>query len=227
MIYKIKNRLLLSSLIILFLIYFILIENPLYSNLINSILGGLEFCSFFDRIKFFLPIILLLIITSDYLSYMLGKDSSIMVTRFESRRKLVINIFRDLSFSVFIFWIIIISLSVVLGIYFKNNIRDIFNINFLIVLITGYLFYNMIAMLQMFFSIFLDTNISFIIIAIITVMSTLVTNDFIKYALLIPIGMGINNNHLVIGIFRTILLIFISISVAIIINKKIERLDIG
>lgn len=227
MIYKIKNRLLFSSLIVLVLVYFILSENPLYVNLMSSILGSLNFYSFFDRIKFFLPIILLLSITSDYLSYMLEKDSSIIVTRFKNRRKLAISIFRDVSFSVFIFWSIIMSLGVFLSIYFKNNIEDIFNINFLIVFITGYLFYNMIAMLQMFLSIFLDANISFIIVSALSVMSTLVTNDFIKYILLIPIGMGINNNHLVIGIIRNILLIIISIIAAIIIYKKIERLDIG
>lgn len=227
MVYKIKNRLLLSSLIVLVLIYFILIENPLYINLMNSILGSLKFYSFFDRIKFFLPIILLLSITSDYLSYMLEKDSSIIVTRFKNRRKLAINIFREVSFSVFIFWSIIMFLSVVLSIYFKNNIEDIFNINFLIVFITGYFFYNMIAMIQLFISIFLDANISFVIVAALTVNATLVTNNFIKYILLIPIGMGINNNHLAIGIIRTIVLIIISITAAMIIYKKIERLDIG
>lgn len=227
MIRKIKNRLLLSSLIVLVLIFFILIENPLYINLMNSILGNILFLSLFDSIKFFLPITLLLSITSDYLSYMLGKHSSIIVTRFKSRKKLAISIFREVSFSILIFWSIIMLLSVILSFYFKNNITDIFNVNFLIIFITGYLFYNMISMIQILLSMFLGTNISFVIVIGTAILSTLFKNNFIKYILIIPIGMGINKSSLTIGIIRIILLIIISIVSTIITYKKIERLDIG
>lgn len=227
MIYKIKNRLLLSSLIVFLLIYFILIENSSFTNLMDSILGNLKFYSIFDRIKFFLPITLLLSITSDYSSYALGKEASVFITRFESRRVLSINIFKGLYFSVFIFWSIILSLGVGLSIYFKNNISDILNVNLFIIFITGYIFYNMIATIQMLLSMYLDVNKSFIIIVAMAVMSTIVTNKFIKYIFIMPIAMGINKTSLTIGIFRTIIVIIITIVSAMIIYKKIERLDIG
>lgn len=227
MVYKTKNRLLLSSLIVVVLICFILIENPIYINMMNSILGNAKFHSLFDRIKFFLPITLLLSITSDYLSYILGKEGTIIITRFSSRKKLSISIFKGLYFSVLIFWSVIILLSVILSIYFKNNITDIFNMNILIIFITGYLLYSMIASIQLLLSMFLDVNKSFIIIVALAVISTLVNDNFIKYILVIPIGMELNKTSLAIGIVRTILVIIITILSAIIIYKKIERLDIG
>lgn len=227
MVYKIKNRLLLSNLILLFLFYLILVENPSYSNLVDSILGNIEFYSFFDRAKFFLPITLLLSITSDYLSFILEKNSCTITTRFNSRKKLSISIFKGLYFCVFMFWSIIMFLSVILSIYFKNNITDILSVNLLITFITGYFFYSMIVVIQMLFSMFLGTNKSFIIVVAIAIMSTLVTNNLIKYLLIVPIGMGLNKTSLAVDVVRTILVIIITIISSMIIYKKIERFDIG
>ncbi|WP_042682629.1 DUF2705 family protein [Anaerosalibacter massiliensis] len=227
MVYKIKKRLLLSNLILLFLFYLILVENPSYSNLVDSILGNIEFYSFFDRAKFFLPITLLLSITSDYLSFILEKNFCTITTRFNSRKKLSISIFKGLYFCVFMFWSIIMFLSVILSIYFKNNITDILSVNLLITFITGYFFYSMIVVIQMLFSMFLGTNKSFIIVVAIAIMSTLVTNNLIKYLLIVPIGMGLNKTSLAVDVVRTILVIIITIISSMIIYKKIERFDIG
>lgn len=227
MIYKIKNRLLLSSLIVFVLIFFILIENPIYSNMTNSILGNVKFVSFFDKIKFFLPITLLLSITSDYVSYILGKEGSIIITRFGSRKKLTISIFKGLYFSVLIFWSIIMLLGIVLSTWFNKKITGILNVNFFIIFITGYLLYNMIATIQLLLSMFLDINKSFIIVVALAVISTLVTDNFTKYIFIIPLGMGLNKTSLIVGIVRTILVIIITILSAIIIHKKIERLNVG
>lgn len=205
----------------------ILVENPSYSNLVDSILGNIEFYSFFDRAKFFLPITLLLSITSDYLSFILEKNFCTITTRFNSRKKLSISIFKGLYFCVFMFWSIIMFLSVILSIYFKNNITDILSVNLLITFITGYFFYSMIVVIQMLFSMFLGTNKSFIIVVAIAIMSTLVTNNLIKYLLIVPIGMGLNKTSLAVDVVRTILVIIITIISSMIIYKKIERFDIG
>jgi hypothetical protein len=221
-----KNRLWLSSFILLLLIYFILIENPLYSNLIDSFLGSAEFQSFFDRIKFFLPITLLLSITSDFLSHVLGKQVSIMASRFPSRKKLSIFILKGLYFTVLKYWSVITLLSVCLSIIFKNNITDIMNVHFLVVFITGYLLYSMIATIQMLLSLFLDTSKSFLIVVAMAVMSTLVNTSFLKYIFVIPIGMGINKIGLSHGIVQIIFVVIITILSAVIICKKIERSDL-
>ncbi|MCR2045081.1 DUF2705 family protein [Anaerosalibacter massiliensis] len=193
----------------------------------DSILGNIEFYSFFDRAKFFLPITLLLSITSDYLSFILEKNFCTITTRFNSRKKLSISIFKGLYFCVFMFWSIIMFLSVILSIYFKNNITDILSVNLLITFITGYFFYSMIVVIQMLFSMFLGTNKSFIIVVAIAIMSTLVTNNLIKYLLIVPIGMGLNKTSLAVDVVRTILVIIITIISSMIIYKKIERFDIG
>nr|WP_276537085.1 hypothetical protein [Anaerosalibacter massiliensis] len=170
---------------------------------------------------------MLLSITSDYLSFILEKNFCTITTRFNSRKKLSISIFKGLYFCVFMFWSIIMFLSVILSIYFKNNITDILSVNLLITFITGYFFYSMIVVIQMLFSMFLGTNKSFIIVVAIAIMSTLVTNNLIKYLLIVPIGMGLNKTSLAVDVVRTILVIIITIISSMIIYKKIERFDIG
>ncbi len=123
----------------------------------------------------------------------------------------ICNFGKGLYFSVLIFWFVIMLVGVVLGIYFKNSITDILNINLLTTFITGYFFYSMIATIQMLLSLLLDTNKSFIIIVAMVILSALVTNHFIKYIFVIPIGMGLNKAGLTIGIIRTILVIIIII----------------
>ncbi|WP_338080912.1 hypothetical protein [Anaerosalibacter massiliensis] len=85
----------------------------------------------------------------------------------------------------------------------------------------------MIVVIQMLFSMFLGTNKSFIIVVAIAIMSTLVTNNLIKYLLIVPIGMGLNKTSLAVDVVRTILVIIITIISSMIIYKKIERFDIG
>ena len=204
---------------------FVFLENPSEFNYLDGLLGNIEFSSFFDRTKFFIPIMLLLLTTSDYISYYIGASGSIYITRYSTRGQFLLAILKDLFFFVFKYWIMLISIAFLLNILSHHNVLNLLTIDFVFSVISGYFLYCFIVSLQVLLCILLNSTNSFLIIASIIIICSFIMNSYFRFVFLIPIALGLNDLN-TISLIRLTVAISLTLLIIALINNKIGRLDL-
>lgn len=223
MIRKVNKRIAVSAIVMFLLLFLAYMENSSYIYVMNSMVGGEKFYSIFDRVKFFLPMTLMLSITSDYSAYMLRESPSICATRFKGRKKFASYLLENLYIICFIFCVLTSMFAIALSFYFENTFSSFYV--YLLFFINGYTILLIVVFTQVLIEMISSTQISVILMISILIFSTLVSSE-VKYLLILPIGMGLYNFDIYEIMVRIALIITIITALNFTIYKKIRRKDL-
>lgn len=226
MIIKDKKRLIVFLLCSVLLVIGILIETRSLTQLVASLFGGSKFNSIFDRIKFFLPIALIIFLSLDYVVYYIKFNYAYTLPRYNDKKKwfnkMIVNLFLLNLFIIVIFLVI----GLMVGTILKVDTSSLFNKISILQLIIIYLLYNFITLFQIFLSIKYGEVITFIVIITLAILSTFI-NNVLNIILLLPIGMMVYHKTFLHSIFAIIFIIFISYIFYRIDLNIIKNIDLG
>lgn len=215
------------SICMIVVIILTLIDNPSFKVLILSIFGGSEFHSFFDRLKFVIPITGLLLITTDHLSFTINESSSYVLPRYRNRRRWFNKMIFELLKIISSYITAILIASIIIGLIMKVAFVGLISSETAIILTLIMLLYSQLVMLQLFLTVNFGTLTSFSILLSAAVISTFFTKGVAKFFFLIPLGMRIYHQSILMSITAIVLMLLLICLMYRITSRKIENLDLG